>query len=130
MSKPVVPPSPPPWHWPVDVTHYDRSPDLNEVEQAELKRLMGESSFQLRPSTKERLHRLLLPLQDVFTLTHLSPDICHETVRVMVVEMSRRGKTFWAWSEAEWMDIIGSSYTSFAQRYGRSSPQSSQAAPS
>ena len=36
MSKPVVslPPSPP-WYWPVDVTRYDRSPDLNEIEQAE-----------------------------------------------------------------------------------------------
>ena len=86
MSKPVVslPPSPP-WHWPVDVTRYDRSPDLDEVERAELKRVMREIPFQLRPSTKECLHRLLSPLQDVFTVTHLSPDICHETVRVMVV---------------------------------------------
>jgi len=120
MSKPVVslPPSPP-WHWPVDVTRYDRSPDLDEGERTELKRLMGESSFQLRSSTKERLHRLLSPLQDVFTMTHLNPDISHETVRVMVVEMSHRGKTFWAWSEAEWTDIIGPSYTAFARRYGR-----------
>jgi len=120
MSKPVVslPPSPP-WHWPVDVTRYDRSPDLDEGEWAELKRLMGESSFQLRSSTKERLHRLLSPLQDVFTMTHLNPDISHETVRVMFVEMFHRGKTFWAWSEAEWTDIIGPSYTAFARRYGR-----------
>ncbi len=120
MSKPVVslPPSPP-WHWPVDVTRYDRSPDLDEGEWAELKRLMGESSFQLRSSTKERLHRLLSPLQDVFTMTHLNPDISHETVRVIFVEMSHRGKTFWAWSEAEWTDIIGPSYTAFARRYGR-----------
>src|SRR5437764_11659884 len=121
MSKPVVPlPLPRSWHWPVDVTSYDRSPDLDEIEQAELKRVMSESPFQLRPATKERLHRLLSPLQDVFTVTHLSPDICHETVRVMVVEMSCRGKTFWGWSEAEWIDIIGPSYTAFAQRYGRS----------
>jgi integrase len=121
MSKPVVSlPLPHLWYWPVDVTRYDRSPDLDEIEQAELKRLTSESPFQLRPSTKEHLHRLLSPLQDVFTVTHLSPDICHETVHVLVVEMSRRGKTFWGWSEAEWMDIIGPSYTAFAQRYGRS----------
>jgi len=119
MSKPAVS-FPPPWHWPVDVTRYDRSPDLDEDERAELKRVMGEIPFQLRPSTKERLHRLLAPLQDVFTVTHLSPDICHETMRVMVVEMSRRSKTFWAWSQAEWMEIIGPSYSAFARRYGRS----------
>jgi hypothetical protein len=79
---------------------------------------MGEIPFQLCPSTKEHLHRLLAPLQDVFTVTHLNPDISHETVRVMFVEMSRRGKTFWA--EAEWVDIIGPNYTTFARRYGRS----------
>ncbi len=120
MSKPVASLPPPPWYWPVDVTRYDRSPDLDEVEQTELKRVLGEVPFQLHPSTKECLHRLLSPLQDVFTITHLSPDICHETVRIIVVEMSRRGKTFWAWSEAEWLDIIGPSYPAFAQRYARS----------
>jgi hypothetical protein len=41
-------------------------------------------------------------------------------VRVMVIEMSRRGKTFWAWSQAECMEIIGPSYLAFARRYGRS----------
>ena len=61
MSKPVASlPPPHPWHWPVDVTRYDRSPVLDEVERAELKRVMHESPFQLRPSTKERLHRLIL----------------------------------------------------------------------
>jgi len=118
MSK-LVEPIPPPWHWPVDVTRYDRSPDLNENEQTELQQIMREIPFSLRPSTKERLHRLLVPLQDVFAATHLSPAICHETVRVMLIEMSRRSKTFWVWSQAEWMEIIGPGYSEFAQRYGR-----------
>ncbi len=122
MSKPValLPPPSLSWHWPVDVTHYDRAPHLTEAERAELKRVMKHSPFPLRPSTKAILHRLLQPLQDVFTVTHLSPNICPDTVRVLVVEMYRRGKTFWAWSEKEWMDIIGPSYTAFARRYGRS----------
>ncbi len=121
MNKPValLPQPSSSWHWPVDITHYDRSPDLNEAERAELKRVMDHSPFQLRPSTKALLHRLLQPLQDVFTMTHLSPNICPDTVRVLIVEMYRRGKTFWAWSEKEWMDIIGPSYTAFARRYGR-----------
>ena len=121
MSKPVMPlPPPDHWHWPVDITRYDRSSDLGADERAELKRVMRETPFQLRPATKERLHRLLVPLQDVFTVTHLSPNTCHETARVMLIEMSRRGKTFWAWSQEEWMEIIGPSYPAFAQRYGRS----------
>src|SRR5450755_523093 len=119
MSKPVVPLPPHRWHWPVDVTHYDRSPDLDEIERAELKRVMREIPFQLLPSTKERLHRLLSPLQDVFTVTHSSSNICHDTMRVMLIEMHRRGKTFWAWAEEEWIEIIGPNYSAFAQRYGR-----------
>src|SRR5947209_11622386 len=95
----LLPPFPCLWHWPVDVTQYDRSPQLTEAERAELKRVMPCKPFQLCPSTKALLHRLLQPLQDVFTVTHLSPDICHETMRVMLVEMHRRGKTFWSWSQ-------------------------------
>ncbi len=121
MNQPVtlLPPSPHPWIFPVDVTHYDRSPHLHEVELAELKRVMDHSPFQLRPSTKVVLHRLLQPLQDVFMVTHASPNVCHDTMRIMVMEMYRRGKTFWAWRDAEWIDIIGSSYAAFARRYGR-----------
>jgi integrase len=107
------------FRWPVDVSQYDRSPDLGEVEHAELKRIMRRKPFHLYPSTKVLLHRLLQPLQDVFTVTHLSPNIHSDIVRVLVVEMYRRGKTFWAWSEKDWMDIIGPSYTAFARRYGR-----------
>ena len=121
MNQPValLPPSPHAFRWPVDVTQYDRSPHLHEAERAELKRVMDHSPFQLRPSTKMLLHRLLQPIQDVFTVTHPSPNVCHDTMRVMVIEMYRRGKTFWAWSEEEWIDIIGSSYAAFARRYGR-----------
>jgi hypothetical protein len=121
MNKPVasLPPPPHAFCWPVDVTQYDRSPHLTETERSELKRVMRQQPFQLRPSTKDLLHRLLQPIQDVFTVTHPDPIICHDTMRVMVMEMHRRGKTFWAWSEEEWIDIIGSSYAAFARRYGR-----------
>ncbi len=107
------------FRWPVDVSQYDRSPDLGEVEHAELKRIMRRKPFHLYPSTKVLLHRLLQPLQDVFTVIHLSSNFHADIVRVLVVEMYRRGKTFWAWSEKDWMDIIGPSYTAFARRYGR-----------
>ncbi len=109
-----LPDLPRPSHWPVDVTRYDRSPDLNEAERAELEWLMNRQPFQLRPSSKLILHRLLLPLEDVFAMTHLHPHICGETLRVMAMEMYYRGKTFWAWQDAEWIEIIGPSTTSFA----------------
>jgi hypothetical protein len=123
MNQPValLPPSPHAFHWPVDVTRYDRSPDLHEAERIELTHLMQQPPFQLRPSTHGLLHRLLQPIQDVFALTHPSPTVCHETMRIMVIEMYHRGRTFWAWSEEEWIDIIGSSYAAFARRYGRTS---------
>src|SRR5258708_26067072 len=114
-----LPDLPRPFHWLVDVTRYDRSPDLNEAERAELEWLMNRQQFQLRPYSKLLLHRLLLPLEDVFAMTHLHPHICGETLRVMAMEMYYRGKTFWAWQDAEWIEIIGSSTTAFSARYGR-----------
>ena len=123
MNKPVVllPPSPHPWPWPVDVTQYDCSPHLTEAERAELKRVMKQKPFQLRPSTKMLLHRLLAPIQDVFAVTQFPTQTSrHDTMRVMVLEMYRRGQDFLDLvRREEWMEIIGSSYTAFAQRYGR-----------
>lgn len=119
MNQAASPSPSPAWSWPVDLARYDRSPDLSEVERAELKRVMRRKPFHLHPSTKVLLHRLLTPLQDVFEVTHLSHNIWHEIVRVMVREMARRGKTFWAWSQEDWLSIIGSSYAAFARRYGR-----------
>ncbi len=110
-----LPDLPLPGHWPVDVTRYDRSPDLTEAERAELEGLMNRQPFQLRPSSKLILHRVLLPLEDVFAMTHLHPHICGETLRVMAMEMYYRGKPFWAWQDAEWIEIIGPS----TARYGR-----------
>ena len=54
MNTPVtpLPDLPLPGYWPVDVTHYDRSPDLHEAERAELERLMSRKPFQLCPSSK------------------------------------------------------------------------------
>ncbi len=110
---------PRPGHWPIDVMRYDRSPDLNEAERAELEWLMNRQPFHLRPESSLILHRLLLPLEDVFAVTHLHPHICGETLRVMAMEMYYRGSSFWAWQDAEWIEIIGSSTASFAARYGR-----------
>jgi hypothetical protein len=105
--------------WPIDVTQYDRSPDLSENERAELEWLMSQKPFQLRPNSKQILHRLLVPLEEVFAVTHLHPHMCRETLRVMAMEMQYRDKTFWAWQEEEWIEIIGSSTAAFGERYGR-----------
>ena len=105
--------------WPIDVTQYDRSPDLSENERAELAWLMNQKPFQLRPKSRQTLHRLLVPLEDVFAVTHLHPHMCRETERVMAMEMYYRNKTFWAWQDAEWIEIIASSTAAFGARYGR-----------
>ena len=101
--------------WPIDVTQYDRSPELSENERAELEWLMSQKPFQLRPNRKQILHRLLVPLEDVFAVTHLHPHMCRETLRVMAMEMHYRDKTFWAWQDEEWTQIIGSSENDMAE---------------
>src|SRR5437870_1335105 len=119
MNSSLIPLASPGSGWPIDVTQYDRSPDLSENERAELDWLMGQKPLQLRPKSKQILHRLLVPLEDVFAVTHLHPHMRRETLRVMAMEMHYRGKTFWAWTDVEWIQIIGSSTAAFGARYGR-----------
>lgn len=121
MNASVV--SPPAWVCPVDVSPYDRSPQLSPDERVEFARLSEQQPpFQLRSSERRHLQRLLQPIEEVFRLTHPNPAVCEVTRRVLLIEMAQRDKTFWAWSEAEWLEIIGPSYAAFAARYGRHEP--------
>ena len=104
--------------WPIDVTQYDRSPDLSENERAELKRVMRQKPFQLR-FNRRAPSSLACPSSRCLCRDPPDPHMCRETLRVMAMEMYCRDKTFWAWQDEEWMEIIGSSTAAFGERYGR-----------
>jgi integrase len=109
------------WRWPIDLAVYDRTPALSETERAELAHRFHHTGPRSKLTNKARviLHRLVQPMHDVLTFVQTNRPAYYETIRVMLIEMFRRNKAFWAWSQAEWLESIQSSDTHFAHRYGR-----------
>ena len=107
----------PSWSWPVNIDLYDRAPSLSEQECLELDRRFGTTHIPLRKETWGVLQRLLQPLYDILTHIDESRPRRTDVIRVMAIEMHRRGSSFWAWTIEEWRDIIGPDRESFAQRY-------------
>jgi integrase len=103
----------------VPLSHYDRSPDFSPAEWAALDQLVHRPHFLIRLAPSSCLQRLVQPLRDVLAVIRADPTTRLDTLRVMVIEMHQRGQPFWAWSAADWLDVIGPSYTAFASRYGR-----------
>jgi integrase len=120
QQEQVVPQASSSWCWPIDPESYDRNPALSEAERVELHRRLQYTGHKssLNRYARATLHRLLQPLDDALALVKPTRKAYDETVRVMLVEMYQRDKTFWAWSEAEWREIMGSSDREFAQRWG------------
>ncbi len=106
----------------IDVEHYDRDPTLSAVEKAELSYLITRHSGAAAGPWKERsrvgLKRLTEPLHDACDLMQIDAHRrCHAT-RVLMHEMHRRGISFWAWNNEEWVETIGPTMPAFVQRHG------------
>lgn len=105
------------WPWPLHLETYDRSPFLTKEEQTELARLAA-WRVQLQAPSKAKLVRLLRPLYDAFGYFQTHVKYRQLTIRLLNLEMSRRGKAFWGWSLEEWCESICLSHETFARRYG------------
>ena len=108
------------WRWPINPAQYDRYPQLRKREYAELEKVFLRASGQLRKPNKAVLRRLMRPIDDV--LMHLQAprqSIDYEAIRFICLEMYRRNKTFWAWTQEEWKEIMYSDEASFAQQLGQ-----------
>lgn len=111
------------WEWPVDLTTYERTPELRSSERAELERFIphGEPRYVRyvrwfgEPSLA--LERLLRPLQDVLNVTRADKRVRRDTICTFLLEMDSRASAFWAWSHDEWVEILGNSVSSFHERH-------------
>ncbi len=97
MNQPVLhlPGQSTAWREPIDLALYDRTPSLSEAERSELDRCLGQGMLQRRGPSKAILHRLVRPLHDVLILVHPTPSSYNKTIRLMLIEMHRRGTAFW-----------------------------------
>lgn len=102
----------PPWFWPVKPERYNRAPELTAREMKLLRaslRSRKQGILAREVVAKCDVPRLLKPLEDVCDHTRL-----HEKYRaglkvLMLSEMAARGRSFWGWSEQEWIETIKNS---------------------
>jgi len=112
------------WAWPIYVDAYDRSAKLTRLEQRTLSSLLS-CSGRPRPWTVARLQnldRLTRPVWDVMRVTEADPDTRRILLKILLPEIARRQRTFWAWTTDEWAETLCPTHTLFAKRHRRASP--------
>src|SRR5262245_50263455 len=114
------------WRMPVVPQDYDQRPPTPEEWQAleHLSQHRLHSIYDPR-SRESRAARSLIarfdePLADVFHLRHqgASEEMLRSVLRVMHCSMLRYGKSFWDWSEQEWLDIVCPNVSIFGATHG------------
>lgn len=107
------------WSWPLDLERYDKDPQIHPLEYAELEKRFGNGNHgHIYPHTLAILHRIVAPMCDVLSYLEAKPETYHQTLRIMLLEMYRRGTTFWAWSIEAWEESMCPSEHQFCLRYG------------
>ncbi|MDO8478752.1 MAG: tyrosine-type recombinase/integrase [Candidatus Rokubacteria bacterium] len=117
-----VPTDEPPWQWPVDVTVYDRSPQLSAPEARALA-LIGEDVREWRHPERHQpawhaLDRLVRPLTDVRAVMASQSRRQHGCADAAVAAILRRcgheGSAYWGWSATTWVHILGATQRAFS----------------
>jgi integrase len=99
----------PRWAWPITLDSYDRNPELNAEEAEKLRANAPSLADGVPPSIvieKCSLPRLMKPLEDVSTHIELHRKYWPNLKILMVRDMAARGKSFWSWTEQEWIESI------------------------
>lgn len=126
MLKPVSPTHAParrPGAPLLDLEHYDRTPTLSPVERATLTEVLKPNTFlhhngRVRHIIATGLERLILPLEELLTLMRTPHYLFGHIMLAFLREIARRDRSFWGWSETEWVDSIGLTYAGYCERHG------------
>lgn len=117
------------WQWPLDITRYDQRSDLSETEEQELDALVcrlehTEKSWYRQASAA--LPRLLQPLEHALEIIHAHQpfqghsNLRNMTIGVLVRAMQRLHVSFWAFTPAQWLDLLGADYYAYVDNQGES----------
>src|SRR3954447_18898912 len=97
------------WTWPLDLARYDRAPTLSPTEAATLDALVARFGRR-HPGrwwsrARAALGRLAPPLLDALAATGAQGTVHAPLARVAVRAMHECGRSYWAWTPAEWHAI-------------------------
>jgi integrase len=96
------------WTWPIDATRYDQAHGLTARERRFLTvELPSRIRFsRTRQPSLDAVQRLARPLHDVFDHIEFKGPKRRSLVFYLLEEMGRRDRALWAWTEAEWIDLV------------------------
>ena len=94
----------------IHLDDYDRSVEINDFE---LKFLSTDLAQRIRYSRTRQpdlnvISRLIRPLDDVFDYIKFGGHKRKSLVVFLLEEMARRQKSFWGWSDADWVKVVNS----------------------
>jgi hypothetical protein len=108
------------WRPLVDVTTYDRDPELSQDEYNVLDAIMhrpGKRTGGWGKQAHRVLQRLLRPLYDVYDISGTNRNTRRRSVSRLLVEMHQRRTAFWGWDHDEWLETVCPNYAQFYRRH-------------
>lgn len=96
------------WPWPLDLAAYDRSAGLTRDECSTLQHLpaVGASYSPSKALISCQTPRLMQPLNDAFDYIGYHRGSRSAVSVLLLREMSARRRSFWAWTEGEWLATV------------------------
>lgn len=95
------------WTWPLDLKAFDREPKLSETEQATLDAFVARSArSRWQDEIRDRLPRLEIPVRTALNCVKTHSVTRTRVLRLLLTEMQQRRTCFWAWPEADWMQVF------------------------
>jgi hypothetical protein len=113
------------WQNPIVAAEYDRSPQLTAGERSAIeawlkKRVPGQwSRFEYRAQERERLLRLIKPIEDALGIIGSEAANPNNAMMVLLRECLLLNRTYWAWHEQHWATVFGRTTHDFVDRNKR-----------
>ena len=96
------------WTWPIDASQYDQAHGLTAKERLFLTVELPSriKSSKTRQPSLDVVERLVRPMHDVLDHIELRGVRRRSLVFYLLEEMGRRDRSLWAWSDAEWIEVV------------------------
>ena len=121
-------PKTPRWSGWLDLSRYDRQSTLTPDELQAIRDFACERKHapvfsmqnELKPVAPDSvLYRLFQPLYDVWTGVGTASQESRDALTVLCREMAARQSAYWAWTDADWCEILGFTQRTFRERYAK-----------
>jgi hypothetical protein len=117
VNDPLAPEHPSRWRWPIDVTRYDRTPELIEAEPEALtlftRTYQDRAVVVARAEQQGQLARLIGPLRDALAVMESEERLKINTLHLYLRMCARDGRPFWAWEYEIWLKVLSTSQADF-----------------